>query len=105
MAVAGGFLAVWAWRQLVQRFPRLRKAASLEAWDAVLQQPHWVQIKVGELIYYGKVDVAADPNETDALDIYIKEPALIQGNEKVVLAQTIGVLIARDKIDWVQVLN
>lgn len=99
---AGGVI-VWKW--LARTYPRVRERASLEAWDAVLSQPHWVQMKVGDLLYSGKVDLVADPVETDNLDIYIKEPAIIQGDNAVELGGAEGILVSRDKIDWIQVLK
>jgi hypothetical protein len=105
IAVVGGIVAAVIWRLAVRISPRLGKRASLQAWDAILRSPHWVQVKVDDMVYSGKVDVAADPTETDALDIYLREPALIDGAEVNVLTATDGVLIARDKIEWIQVLK
>jgi hypothetical protein len=105
IAVIASFVAIWIWRQLVTRFPRLRERASLLAWDAVLSQPHWVQMKVGDLVYSGKVDLVADPAETDDLDIYLKEPAIIKGSEVVPLDVTAGIIVAREKVEWIQVLK
>jgi hypothetical protein len=105
IAVIGAVAFVLVWRKLMPRFPRFVDSTSLDAWGAILRRPHWVQIKVGSLIYSGKVDVAADPVETDNLDIYITDPALISGSEVTPLSVTAGVLIARDKIDWIQVLK
>ena len=54
---------------------------------------------VGELVHSGKVDVAADPVETDNLDIYIRDPTIILNSEVTPLNVTDNILISRDKID------
>lgn len=105
IALLGGLGLALAWQYLSKRVASLREKASLEAWDAVLSEPHWVQLKVGDLIYSGKVKVVADPVETDDLDIYITEPAIISGSTTTELTETAGILVARDKIDWIQVLK
>ena len=106
VAVLGAALAAGMWRYLRRRFPRIREKASLQAWDAVLSQPHWVQVKVGDLVFSGKVNIASDPVESDALDIYLTDPALLSDDGQAIeLSSTQGVLIAREKIDWIQVLK
>ena len=106
IALAAGLVAAGTWRVVCKWSPRLQQKASLQAWDAVLRQPHWVQIKVGDLIYSGKVETVADPVETETLDIYITEPAIVNAQGDVMeLTATKGVLLTRDKIDWIQVLQ
>jgi hypothetical protein len=105
IAVVGGLVGVLIWRTITRLRPEIRERASMLAWDAVLRQGHWVQVKVGDIVYYGAVDVVADPTETEALDIYIRHPQMIVGNQATPMSNTAGVLISRDKIDWIQVLN
>jgi hypothetical protein len=106
LALVGGLAAAGLWRLACQRSPRLQQKASVQAWDAVLRQPHWVQVKVGDLIYSGKVDTLADPVETETLDIYLTDPAIVDAQGGVMeLTATKGVLLAREKIDWIQVLR
>ena len=105
LGIVGALAAVVLWRRLAKSVPRLREQAAMQAWDAVLSQPHWVQMKVGDLVYSGKVDIVADPVETEDLDIYIREPAIISGSQVIELRQTEGILVARDDIAWVQVLK
>jgi hypothetical protein len=105
IAVAAGFAGVFIWRFLTSRNPNIQRRASLQAWDAVLREPQWIQVKVGDTVYYGYSDVIADPTETDELDIYLKRPSRIVGGRQVPMNNTAGVLLARDKIDWIQVLK
>lgn len=105
VAAVFALVAVGVWKWLTARYPRLRRRASLMVWDAVLRDPHRVQLKVGDRIFAGKVDGVADPTETEDLDIYLTEPSLVQGSAAVPLSVTAGIIVARDKIDWIQVLK
>ena len=105
IAVAFGLVGAWAWVVLTDRVPSLRNRATLDAWDAVMRTGPWVQVKVGDLIYRGKVRYAADSTETDKVDLYLQRPALVHGGTLTELDQTEGVLIARDQITWIQVLK
>jgi hypothetical protein len=105
IAVAAAVVLAAAWRIVAGRFPRLRERASLQAWDAVLSQPHWVQLQVGTTVYSGRVSVAADPVETDALDLYLEEPAIVRGAIVEELNQTEGLWVPREKIEWIEVLK
>jgi hypothetical protein len=105
IAVLGGLVGVAVWRVVTRIWPKVQQRASLQAWDAILRKPNWVQVKAGDVVYYGFVDVIADPTETDDLDLYLKQPSMIVGGQATPMSNTDGVIIARDKIDWIQVLN
>jgi hypothetical protein len=104
VALAAGGAA--AWSSAVSKTPALRARSSRMAWDAVLPDPHWVQVYTTDAtVISGKVRYVADPTETDELDLYITEPAWVDAAGNVVeMSGVDGVLIGRDAISLIQVM-
>lgn len=105
LAIGLGLVLIVGWRVLIGLRPRLRDQASRMAWDAVLSQPHWVQIWTnGGKTISGKVALIADPVETDDLDLYVTEPAWVDAKLNVLPMDGVeGVVVARSDIAFIQV--
>lgn len=102
----GGLAGAVAWWLLVRLSPQIRMRASRLAWDAVLpSRPSWVQIWTSDgKTISGRVALVADPVESDALDLYVTDPAWIDSDNHVLpMTGVEGVLIDRSQITFMQV--
>jgi uncharacterized protein DUF6338 len=104
LALVLGLGASWIWRKAVKSNPGIARGASTTAWSALLREPHWIQVllKDGRVIS-GYVAGAADSAETDALDLYLGEPAWVTQDSQGQATETRmtgvqGVLLSREEI-------
>lgn len=100
-AVVGGLAASWVWWKLVSRTPELREFMLATAWDAVLAKPggSWVQVRTADgFTYQGWVRNAADSAQTSELDVYLEEPAYVDGQKLIRIEGAEGVLLNRARI-------
>ncbi len=100
-AVLVGLAASWLWWKLVSRTPELREFMFATAWDAVLAKPggSWVQVRTTDgVTYQGWVRNAADSAQTSELDVYLEEPAFVDGRKLTRIEGAEGVLLNRASI-------
>lgn len=102
-AVLGIALSM-GWIALVRVWPGARLYVSRMAWDAVLPNSRWIQVWTSDgRTVSGAVRNIADPAETDELDLYVEQPAWVDDAGNVTDMTGIeGLLIARDKIEYIQ---
>jgi len=106
IAIVGGFAAVWVWKQLGERYPTLLRRTALDAWRAYLAESHWIQLKTDDLVFSGWNKSVADPVETDDLDIFLADPAIVHDDGTVrVLDKVEGMIVRREDIKWIQVMK
>jgi Family of unknown function (DUF6338) len=104
-AVLIAIVVTVGWQMLSERYPRLRYHAETSAWGTVLRDVRWLQVKTSDGVYRGWNELTADPTETADLDIYLRDPAVVEADGPRPLDAVEGMLIRRTDIGWVQVLK
>jgi Family of unknown function (DUF6338) len=109
LAVAGGWLLAKFWHWLVAMRPEWGADAAIRAWDNVFgrNSPEWIQVMLTDraTVYSGKPLYAARSVQTDDLDLYLLEPALLVDGRPVELAGVEGILLPRSQISVVAVFQ
>jgi len=105
LGVIAGLIAAGTWRGLTAWRPELLYGQEINAWVRVLREGRWMRVKVkDEKTYYGWNMSMADPVETDDLDLYLAEPALVANDGSREALDAEGIFIRRDDILFVEVL-
>jgi hypothetical protein len=108
VAFGAGVIASLTWIAAGRVWPELRMWASPTAWDAILPEPHWIQVstKGGEVIF-GYAHIVASSVDTDHLDLYLNEPEWVvtpkEPREK--RPNVVGLLIPETEIRAVEVME
>ena len=114
IAVIVGLVAILVWRLAAARWPELSSRTELLAWQSALTRgTRWLEVKTKDGVYSGYNREVANPAETDDLDLYLGDPALLKPGDParresdrwVDLAGVEGLLIRREDIEWIRVLR
>jgi hypothetical protein len=94
IALVAGEIAARVWLRLTRWRPRIQDAMNATAWDSVVAPSGWVQVRMTDgSTYVGAVDIAADSAQTDKLDLYLREPAYLDGDRLVSMEGAEGLLL------------
>jgi Family of unknown function (DUF6338) len=108
IAVAVGATLSAGWWLLARWQPELAFDAWTRAWDIVFGSRRWIQVEtVDHQVFSGRSRFAARSVETDDLDLYLKEPRVVDtlaGTESE-LPGVDGILIARSQIAHIAVFT
>lgn len=104
-AILVAIIVTVGWQMLAERYPRLRYHAETSAWGTVLRDVRWLQVKTSDAVYRGWNELTADPTEAGDLDLYLRDPAVVDASGVRPLETVEGMLIRRADIAWVQVLK
>src|SRR5207253_488950 len=88
LGVVLGALLIVAWKVTLRAQPQIARGIAIRAWDDIFGRPtsQWVQIKMLDgTVATGWSLYAAQSVDTDDLDLYIRQPTLLQGNNEVAL--------------------
>ncbi len=109
VAVAAGWQLGKLWHRLVQMRPEWAADAAIRAWDNIFGRsyPEWIQVMLIDkvTVYSGKPRYAARSVQTDDLDLYLLEPALLVQGRQVELPGVEGVLVPRSQISAIMVFK
>jgi hypothetical protein len=109
VAIAGGWLLAKLWVWLVERRPEWAADAAIRGWDNIFGRtyPEWIQVMLIDkvTVYSGKPRYAARSVQTDDLDLYLLEPALLVQGREVELPGVEGVLVPRSQISAIMVFK
>lgn len=121
IAVIGGLLLAFGWRTLTRRYPTIAAVAGVRAWDNVFgrrsanvvnpvalpsRPPEWLQVTLtNKIIYSGRPVYAARSVDTDDVDLYLIDPALVVGDRSFALSDVEGLLVPRSQIASVAVFR
>jgi uncharacterized protein DUF6338 len=122
IAVVGGLLLAFGWRTLTRRWPRIAAVAGVRAWDNVFGRsrsakvsdpvtlssgpPEWLQITLtNKIVYSGRPVYAARSVDTDDVDLYLIDPAIVVGTRSIALSGVEGVLVPRSQIASITVFS
>jgi len=114
IAVIAGLVAIVLWRLAAARWPELSSRTELLAWQSALTRgTRWLEVKTKDGVYSGYNREVANPAETDDLDLYLGDPAVLKPGDPtrresdvwVDLAGVEGLLIRREDIEWIRVLR
>jgi hypothetical protein len=114
IAVIAGLVAIVLWRLAAARWPELSSRTELLAWQSALTRgTRWLEVKTKDGVYSGYNREVANPAETDDLDLYLGDPAVLKPGDPassgpdtwVDLTGVEGLLIRREDIEWIRVLR
>jgi hypothetical protein len=110
IAVAAGWLLGMGWTSLLRFRPSWGASAMVRAWDVIFgrsQPPEWLQVKLTDkTVYSGRPPYAARSVDTDDLDLYLLNPAILSADGAyVALPGVEGVLVPRSQISAIAVFS
>ena len=109
LAITGGWLLAKLWHWLVKKRPEWAADAAIRACDNIFGRtyPEWIQVMLVDqaTVYSGKPRYAARSVQTDDLDLYLLEPALLVKGQPVELVGVEGILVPRSQISAVAVFR
>ncbi len=103
-----GTILIVLWRLFLRVLPQAARGIAIRAWDDIFGRPtsQWVQIKMLDgTVATGWSMYAAQSVDTDDLDVYIREPTLLQAGNEVALPGVEGILVARSQVAWMMVFE
>lgn len=102
---AGGSLAVM-WRGLARLAPSLQGEMTIGAWDNVVATRRWllVELKDGRR-FKGWPKYVARSVDTDDVDLFIADPAVVVGDTYIALDSVEGILLKRSDITMITALK
>lgn len=102
---AGGSLAVM-WRGLARLAPSLQGEMTIGAWDNVVATRRWllVELKDGRR-FKGWPKYVARSVDTDDVDLFMADPAVVVGDAYIALDSVEGILLKRSDITMITALK
>lgn len=99
IALLAGEIAGRIWRAVIRRRAWLQDYMNATSWDSVIAAAGWVQVRMTDgTTYVGSVELATDTAQSDQLDLYLRDPAYVDGDRFVTMSGADGLLILGSSI-------
>ena len=99
IAIVAGELAGRAWRAIVRRHRWIQDYMNPTAWDSVVADAGWVQVRMTDgTTYVGSVELATDTAQSDQRDLYLRDPAYVYEGQMVPMDGAEGLLLLGSSI-------
>lgn len=94
IALVVGEIAAQIWRAVIRRRPWLQDYMNATSWDSVVSDAGWVQVRMTDgTTYVGSVELATDTAQSDQVDLYLRDPAYVDGESLVSMQGADGLLL------------